>query len=175
MPPPPLQSRLDSWIAAAGVGAERAVRSLQACLVGLLVTLQRMVRWVRLTALALALSSSAAAQQQQQGQLAFAGAGSGGTPDGAGGSAAPAHQPGSSAGPPSSSSSSSAGNSLVADFFSAATTGAVEQLRHTLMDASQGIESKMSVMERTVSSVQGTLFQAAQAHSEAVRSNPQGE
>lgn len=60
------------------------------------------------------------------------------------------------------------------DFLSAATTGAVEQLRHTLMDASQGIESKMSALERTASSVQDTLFQAARAHSEAVRSNPQG-
>ena len=125
---------------------------------GLLHVVQRLLRWVQLATMALHLHRSA---QQQQQQLEFAGAA-------AGGAAAP---------PPPPPSPSSPGDAAAAalGFISAATTGAVEQLRHTLCDASADIESKMLALECTAASVQGTLFRAAQVHQEAVRSNPAGE
>jgi hypothetical protein len=64
--------------------------------------------------------------------------------------------------------------SSVVGFISTATTGAVEQLRHTLTGTSEGMEGRWSAIERTASSVQGGLFQAAQAHAQAVSSNPAG-
>lgn len=168
----PAQTRLDQWTAATGAGAGSAARAFF-WLIRLLTTeLQRLLRWLQLAAVALALQPAV-----QQQQLALAGAAAGAP----GGDAAPAAVP--TAAPlaasiqavePEQQPAAGAAGSQVMDFLSAATTGAVEQLRHTLMDASQGIESKMSALERTASSVQDTLFQAARAHSEAVRSNPQG-
>lgn len=166
-----LETRLDQWTAATGAGAGSAARAFF-WLIRLLTTeLQRLLRWLQLAAVALALQPAV-----QQQQLALAGAAAGAP----GGDAAPAAVP--TAAPlaasiqavePEQQPAAGAAGSQVMDFLSAATTGAVEQLRHTLMDASQGIESKMSALERTASSVQDTLFQAARAHSEAVRSNPQ--
>lgn len=171
---PPAQSRLDQWTAAAGAGAGGAARALF-WLARLLTTeLRRLLRWLQLAAVALALQPAV-----QQQQLALAGAAGGAPGSDAGASAAmqpPAQVTAATqAALQEQLPAAGAAGSQVIDFISAATTGAVEQLRHTLMDASQGIESKMSALERTASNVQGTLFQAARAHSEAVRSNPQGE
>lgn len=159
----PTQTRVDYWTTAAGAGAGRAARAF-VWLVRLFTTeLQRLLQRLQLAAVALAL-------QPAVHQLAGTAAG---VP---GGNAGSASEPPAAAEASLQEQQSAAGaaGSQVIDFLSAATTGAVEQLRHTLMDASQGIESKMSALERTASSVQDTLFQAARAHSEAVRSNPQG-
>jgi hypothetical protein len=138
------------------------------------VALQRILRWTHVAAAAIQLHLG----MQQRQKLAFAGGPAMGvTGDGSRVSstsssavteADPAQRPGQA---PDLQQSGAA----VLGFISAATMGAVEQLRHTLTDATQGIESRMSAIEQTASSVQDTLFKAAQAHSEAVRSNPQGE
>ncbi|KAL4425951.1 hypothetical protein ABPG75_009967 [Micractinium tetrahymenae] len=165
------EARVDACTAAAGAGADRAARAF-VWLVRLLTTeLRRLLRWLQLAAVALALQPAV----QQQQQLALAGAAAG-SPVGDDSARMPSAAPAAAAvqAPPQEEQPAAGpASSQVMDFLSAATTGAVEQLRHTLMDASQGIESKMSALERTASSVQGTLFQAARAHSEAVRSNPQ--
>ena len=142
---------------------------LQACLLGLLVTAQRLLRWVQLAAMALTLQrSTEAAQQQQQMQLAYAGAA-------AGGSAGPAATPSSGDGSPSPASGSAAPEaSSMIGFIGGAATGAVEQLRYTLNDAGAGMGEKMAALERTASSLQSSLFRAAQEHSANVRSNPSG-
>jgi hypothetical protein len=142
---------------------------LQACLLGLLVTAQRLLRWVQLAAMALTLQRSAeaaaAAQQQQQMQLAYAGAAVGGSD-----AAVPSSSP--SPAPTSSSPAPEAGSMI--GFIGGAATGAVEQLRHTLNDAGAGMGEKMAALERTASSLQSSLFRAAQEHSTNVRSNPSG-
>lgn len=168
-----IESWVDHCIAAAGASAAGAARHLQAGLLALALALQRLAHWAQLAAAAVAMQTAA-----QQPQLVYAG-GDGGSSDDATSSTPPpaaVHLPSDAAQPLQHQEevalAASTHNPMI-NFFSAATTGAVEQLRHTLMDASQGIESKMTCIERTASSVQGKLFKAAQEHSEAVRSNPQ--
>lgn len=164
-----VEARVSKWIAELGGEAVGAASRLQQGLLSLLLLLQRVVRWVQLAAVARQLHLSA---QQQQSAFAM---GSG--PQSSGGSAS-SNAP-DAAGPAPLSSSpqqappAAAAAGTVMNFLTSATIGAVEQLRHTLTDASAGIESKMLVIEQTASQVQTTLFNAAQAHSEAVRSNPQ--
>lgn len=157
---------LERWVADVQRSAETR---LQACLLGLLFTAQRLLRWVQLAAMALTLQrSTEAAQQQQQMQLAYAGAA-------AGSSAGPAAAPSSGDGSPSPVSSSAVPEaSSMIGFIGGAATGAVEQLRHTLNDAGAGMGEKMAALERTASSLQSSLFRAAQEHSANVRSNPSG-
>ena len=138
---------------------------MQTALAAAAVALQQLLRWAHLALLALHLLRAGTAPQ-----LAYAGpaAGSSGDNGEASASAAPR------AAAPADQQQQQPIVPVI-DFLSAATTGAVEHLRHTLMDAGAGLEPKMRALERTASSVQDTLFQAARAHSEAVRSNPQGE
>ncbi|PSC71877.1 hybrid NRPS PKS isoform B [Micractinium conductrix] len=136
---------------------------MQTALAAAAVALQQLLRWAHLALLALHLLRAGTAPQ-----LAYAGpaAGSSGDNGEASASAAPR------AAAPADQQQQQPIVPVI-DFLSAATTGAVEHLRHTLMDAGAGLEPKMRALERTASSVQDTLFQAARAHSEAVRSNPQ--
>ncbi|EFN57658.1 expressed protein [Chlorella variabilis] len=159
------EARLTRFIAELSGEAAGTATRVQQCLLGLLLVLQRLVRWVQLAAVALQL-------QGQRQQLVFAGAAA--APVGSDGGASLGAAPVAAAAPAPAPAVQQQPAAAVMDFLSAATMGAVEQLRHTLTDATQGIESKMSALERTASIVQGTLFQAAQAHSEAVRSNPEG-
>lgn len=140
---------------------------LQACLLGLLVTAQRLLRWVQLAAVALTLQRSAEAQQQQ---LAFAGAGGSGAAPSSGAGGSPS---GSAVASPAGGSPAPEAGSMIG-FIGGAATGAVEQLRHTLNDAGAGMGEKMAALERTASSLQSSLFRAAQEHSANVRSNPSG-
>ncbi len=159
-----LQGYLERWVA----GVQRSAETrLQACLLGLLFTAQRLLRWVQLAAMALTLQRTAEAQQQQQQQMQLAYSGSA-----AGGSGADAPSASGSPSPASGSPAPEAGSMI--GFIGGAATGAVEQLRHTLNDAGAGMGEKMAALERTASSLQSSLFRAAQEHSAAVRSNPSG-
>lgn len=59
--------------------------------------------------------------------------------------------------------------------FAAATSGAVERLRHTLTDASSTLESKWTALEATVGGSMSSLFMATSKSAEALNSlGPEG-
>ncbi|KAL4859793.1 hypothetical protein ACK3TF_000072 [Chlorella vulgaris] len=155
-----VETRLSAFFQELGAEAAATSTRVQHCLLSLVLLLQRAVRWAQLAAAAVQLHSLSETQQQ---------AGTGGSDDDSSGSVSP-----SVASAPVTQQQVQPPAVAVLGFISAVTMGAVEQMRRTLTDDSNNLDCKMSVIQSTTSGLQGTLFQAAQAHSEAVRLNPSG-